>query len=482
MSPYAMLAVAGRAVEVDAGMIRSFRRHRLVAASMLLALATLSALSAVPSNASTPKPVRPATVEATPAHTSSIVVRARSGGDLPRVEAAVRDAGYSVAERIPSMKALAVGLPPGVGAVEAVTRLTGAPGVLYAEPAYPVRAADVPADALFERQQPYLSAVRAPEAWEVETGNPGIVVAVLDTGVDITHPDLAGRIWSNPNDAVANGIDDDTNGCIDDAHGCAVVLTSDGECAIAIDGNIADDAGHGTFVAGIIAANADGHGIVGVARGATIMPVKVLDCQGRGTSVELAQGIVYAAENGARVINISLGGNVDSFFVQEALRIAHDDYGVVIVAASGNSGEAGVTYPARYPNVIAVGAASAGDPGKRATFSAYGPEVDVVAVGEGVIGTMAAAFCDEFLRCLNEDGYAEADGTSFSAPQVSGLVALILSRRPLTTPDGMLLILKATADKVPPGGQPDWAGAGRINMLNALVPQFRLGAPGVTRN
>lgn len=476
-----MLALAGRVVEVDAGMTRSFRRTSRAAAAML-ALAALSALSAVPDQHPTTRGSAPTSV-ASPAPASlSIVVRARSSFDLPRVEAAVVDAGYSVNGRMPALKALAVGLPAGVSVVEAVTRFTGAPGVLYAEPAYPVRSADIPADALYERQQPYLSAVQAPEAWDVETGNPGVIVAVLDTGVDITHPDLAGRIWSNPNDAVANGIDDDGNGCIDDVHGCAYVLTSGGECATALDGNIADDAGHGTFVAGIIAANADGRGIVGVARGATIMPVKVLDCQGRGTTLELAQGLLYAAENGARVINISLGGNIDSFFVQEALRIAHDDYGVVIVAASGNSGEAGVTYPARYPNVIAVGAASADDPGKRASFSAYGPEVDVVAVGEGVVGTVPPAFCDAFLPCIDDDGYAAGNGTSFSAPQVSGLAALILSRRPVTTPQGMLLILKATADKVPPGGPQDWAGAGRINMLNALVPQFRLGAPGVTRN
>ncbi len=449
---------------------------------MLLTLASLSALSVVPGDiparASAGRPAA-----ATQPDALSIVVRARSTSDLSRVEAQVIAAGYTVSARIPSMKALAVGLPPGAGVIEAVTRFTGAPGVLYAEPAYPVHASDVPADALYERQQTYLSAVHAPEAWDVETGDPGVIVAVLDTGVDITHPDLSGRIWSNPNDAVVNGIDDDGNYCTDDAHGCAVVaIAPGGACASAIDGNIADDAGHGTFVAGIIAANADGRGIVGVARGVTIMPVKVLDCQGRGTTIELAQGILYAAENGARVINISLGGNVNSVFMQEALRIAHDDYAVVIVAASGNSGQAGVTYPARYENVIAVGAAAAGDPGKRASFSAYGPEIDVVAIGEGVIGTMSAAFCDEFLRCLDEDGYAEGDGTSFSAPQVSGLAALILSRRPATTPDGMLQILKATADAVPPGEQPDWAGAGRINMLNALVPQFRLGAPGVTRS
>lgn len=454
-----------------------------LATSLLLALAAVGALSAAPADPAAREPVDHATTSVRGTDALAIVVRARSAADLPRVESHAIALGYTVTSRIPSMKALAISPPDRVGVTEAITRFTGAPGVMYAEPAYPVRASDVPSDALYERQQRYLTALRAPEAWDIETGNPGVIVAVLDTGVDIAHPDLAGRVWSNPNDALVDGIDDDGNGCFDDTHGCAVVSrTAGGACAAAIDGNIADDAGHGTFVAGIIAANADGRGIVGVARGVTIMPVKVLDCEGRGTTIELAQGILYAAENGARVINISLSGNVGSVFMQEALRIAHDDYGAVIVAASGNSGQAGVTYPARYDNVIAVGAASSGNPDERASFSAYGPEIDVVAIGEGVIGTMAATFCDEFLRCLDEDGYAEADGTSFSAAQVSGLAALIISRRPATTPDGVLQILKATADPVPPGSHPDWAGAGRVNMLNALVPRFRLGAPGVTRN
>jgi len=190
----------------------------------------------------------------------------------------------------------------------------------------------------------------------------------------------------------------------------------------------------------------------------------------------------YAAKAGARVVNISLGGPADSAILREAVRIAHDDYGVLVVAASGNTGAVGVAYPARYPNVLAVGAASGANPDKRATFSATGPEIDVVAIGQGIVGTVPKSSCAVFLPCLPGGPYAVGDGTSFAAPQVTGLVALMLSHTPTLKADSLLGIVKATADAVPTGDRPDWAGAGRIDMLQALERQFRLGAPGVTRN
>jgi len=305
---------------------------------------------------------------------------------------------------------------------------------------------------------------------------------VLDTGIDLSHPDLQGRIWTNPAGGANATPDFDGSGCVNDLHGCAFVSDPSPGCAAASGGNVEDDLGHGTFVSGIIAANANRAGMVGVARGVTILPVKVLDCQGGGDSLAVAQGILYAAKAGARIVNISLGGPADSAILREAVRIAHDQYDVLVVAASGNTGADGVAYPARYPKVLAVGAASGTNPDLRATFSTTGPEIDVVAIGQGIIGTVPKSSCGSFLPCLAAGPYAVGDGTSFAAPQVTGLVALMLSHAPALTADALLSIVKVTADPVPPGDRPDWAGAGRIDMLQALSRQFRLGTPGVARN
>jgi subtilisin family serine protease len=214
----------------------------------------------------------------------------------------------------------------------------------------------------------------------------------------------------------------------------------------------------------------------------SILPVKVLDCAGSGDSLSLAQGILYAAKSGARVINVSLGGQNDSIFVSEAVRVARAQYGALVVAASGNTGGVGVAYPARYAETLAVGAATGERADTRASFSTSGPEVDVVAVGQRVVGTVPPGLCNVFLPCIGNEPYGMGDGTSFSAPQVAGLVALILSRRPSMTPDALIALVKQTAHGLPAGDRPDWAGAGRIDMLGAIRPQFQLGAPGVSRN
>lgn len=415
---------------------------------------------------------------------ATIVVRARRREDLDRVATFALSTGYTVSGRIEPLTALRVEAPAGVGAVEGAGHFISRPGVLYAEPDYAVRRADVPTDPLYAMQAPYLQAVHAPEAWDVEKGAANVIVAVLDTGIDVTHPDLQGRIWSNPREVANNSSDDDRNGCVDDAHGCAFISDPSPGCSAAVNGNITDDLGHGTFVSGIIAADGgNGQGMVGVARNVTIMPVKVLDCTGTGDALSLAEGMIYAAQNGARIMNISLGGPSNSAILLEAVRIVHDQYGALVVAAAGNSGESGVEYPARYPQVLAVGAASRTAPDRRAPFSTSGPEVDVVAVGESIVGTVPRASCGHLLPCLPGNLYAVGDGTSFAAPQVAGLVALMLSHRPALRPDAMLNAVKSTADPVPPGDRPDWAGSGRINMLKSLTPpQFRIGIPGATRS
>ena len=402
-------------------------------------------------------------------------------GDLDAIAAAVARLGYTVDHRAADPPALNVTPPAGVSIENGVEALAATPGVAYAEPSYPVRLTDVPTAPLYAQQSSYLEAEHAPEAWDIERGEARVVVAILDTGVDITHPDLQGRIWTNTDEIVGNGVDDDGNGCIDDVHGCAFAIDPASGCASPSNGDIHDDLGHGTFVSGIVAANGN-TGMVGVARGVTIMPVKVLDCTGSGSSFALAQGILYAVQNGASLLNLSLGGPVDSEYVREAIRIARDQYGVLLVAATGNTGGA-VTYPARYPEVLAVGAESASNPGTHAPFSGAGPEVDVVAIGQGIVGTVPKGDCSSLLRCLpDDDMHALGDGTSFAAPQVTGLVALMLSRNRFLTPDQIINIVKATAQPLPDDDPPGWSGAGRIDMLRALTPQYRLGVPGTTSN
>ncbi len=411
---------------------------------------------------------------------TTLVVRAQRVEDLDAVQALAAALGYAALDREDRPPALYVAIPGGVSLARAVTDFAAKPGVLYAEPAYPLRATDAPADPLYARDQTgYMEMMHAPEAWDLSTGA-GVIVAVLDTGLDVAHPDLAERVWTNAREVPANGVDDDADGCIDDVHGCAFLHTPGEECATATGGDVADDLGHGTFVAGIIAASGNGQGMVGVARDATVLPVKILDCTGNGNTFSLAQGILYAAEHGARVLNVSLGGPVDSVYVRETIRVARDQYGALLVAASGNSGGE-VAYPARYDSALAVGAATAaGD--QRASFSNSGPEVDVVAIGEGIIGAVPDSACDGFFLCLESTGYAVGNGTSFSAPIVSGLAALMLSRNPFLPPDALAGLIKSTADPMPASDRPDWAGAGRINMLRALQLPFRLGAPGSSRS
>lgn len=443
-------------------------------AAMLVFAVAIAASLTLPGRggASTQSPVARSAAPAT-----AIVVRAASLDALPSLEARAAALGYSSRRGDPALPALALRGPSGVSAARAMADFIAWPGVLYAEPAFTMAITDTPTDALFPRQT-YLDKVSAQEAWDIETGSASVVVAVLDTGIDVTHPDLAGRIWTNTDEVPGNGIDDDGSGCVDDVRGCAFVSFDSG-CEAAREGDIEDDSGHGTFVAGIIGANADGRGIVGVARGVTLMPVKVLDCNGSGISIDVTQGILYAARNGARVINVSLGTDGASAYLQEAVRLAHVEFGALVVAASGNTGGEGVIYPARYDSVLAVGAAAANGT-SRAEFSTAGPEVDVVAIGQDVVGTVPPEHCERFPRCVSEE-YAIASGTSFSAPQVSGLAALILSHRPFMTADAVAARIKATADPIPQSGV-NWAGAGRINMAKALAPGFRLGVPGTTRD
>jgi len=254
-----------------------------------------------------------------------------------------------------------------------------------------------------------LNSINAPEAWAKGYRGDGVVVAVIDTGVDLNHPDLVNQIWVNAGEIAGNGADDDHNGYVDDVQGWDFSSS---------DNNPDDQNGHGTHVAGSIAAEANGFGATGVAPDATIMPVRVLDSNGSGTMSGVAAGIRYAARMGADIVNLSLGGGYSSV-LQSALQYAQQ-LGVLVVAAAGNESASTPGYPARFSssltNVLSVGAYSSS--GTIASFSndvGTSGAVQVDAPGVSVYSTYI-------------DGrYTTMSGTSMATPQVAGMAALALS-------------------------------------------------------
>jgi subtilisin family serine protease len=310
--------------------------------------------------------------------------------------------------------------------------------------------ADLPADPLFDRQWALAAdaPLRAPEAWQQSTGQ-GALVAVLDTGVNMAHPDLSGALWTNPGEIPGNGIDDDHDGFVDDVHGADVVNH---------DGDPADDEGHGTHVAGIIAARAnDGEGGSGLAPDATLMIVKVLDGARAGTAADLAAGIEYALAHGARIMNTSVNGDAVSPELRAALADA-TAAGAIVVASAGNDGrdiDAQPSYPASYPDAGLLTVASEGRGGLLSTFSNRGAaDVDVAAPGEDILSTSA------------DGGYELRSGTSMAAPFATATLALMQAARPdLGGPALEAALLGAARRSGPLAGL---LGAGELDAAGAV--------------
>jgi subtilisin family serine protease len=254
-------------------------------------------------------------------------------------------------------------------------------------------------------------AMGAATAWRQTTGG-DITVAVVDSGVDLSHPDLAANLWTNPGEIPGNGIDDDGNGYVDDVHGYDFV---DG------DGTPQDANGHGTHVAGIIAARGgNGIGGSGVAWRARLMAVRVLDADARGTTSSVAQGVRYAVAGGARIINLSLAGPASTKDLEDAVAFAQQR-GVLVVAAAGNDGRdlaAGATYPAGYSYDNVLGVAATDETGALSAISDYGPGVDLSAPGVDILSTALGG------------GYEWRTGTSMAAPHVAGALVLLAAARP----------------------------------------------------
>ncbi len=248
-------------------------------------------------------------------------------------------------------------------------------------------------------------------AWRQTTGA-DVTVAIIDSGVDLGHPDLAPNLWTNTGEIGGNGADDDGNGYVDDVHGYDFVDS---------DGTPQDANGHGTHVAGIVGARGgNGIGGAGVAWQARLMALRVLDDQARGTTAAVAAGIRYAVDNGARIVNLSLAGPTSTADLQDAVRYARA-HAVLIVAAAGNDGadlSTSPTYPAAYGEDNVLGIAATTRDGGLSSVSDYGPGADIAAPGEQILSTSAGG------------GYEWRTGTSMAAPEVAGALVLLAAARP----------------------------------------------------
>ncbi|MEW5807187.1 MAG: S8 family serine peptidase [Acidobacteriota bacterium] len=289
--------------------------------------------------------------------------------------------------------------------------------------------------------------IDAPEAWDTETGNPMIVPAIVDSGTDIDHTDLVDNLWKNEDEIPGNGKDDDANGYVDDYDG----WDFEGN-----DGDPRSTNSHGTQVAGIVAARTNnGTGVAGVAGGfysdgASMMPLKVGTSAPNGSVLDDA--IIYAADNGAHIITMSLSvGQTQA--IDDALDYAYNQKGVFIDCASGNNGSS-VSYPARNPNVMAVAATDRYD--NRAYYSNPGPEIEVAAPGSDILSTTIG------------NNYGSGSGTSFAAPHVAGTAGLLFSYNNSLTNVDVRQILKDSADDIDAPGFDNNTGYGRINAWKAL--------------
>jgi hypothetical protein len=332
--------------------------------------------------------------------------------------------------------------------------------VEVAQPNFIYKISLTPNDPRFSEQYAP-SMVHLPEAWNVCTGNKSTIIAVIDTGVQITHPDLVNQIWTNTAEIPGNGIDNDNNGFIDDIHGWNFYND---------DANPSDGNGHGTHVAGIVSAQANnGAGVAGTGFNCTIMPLRAGSANGEFWSDTLASAIDYARENGAKVINMSLGGEMGGdllFATAVANAIAAD---IVVVAAAGNNSEdidVNQIAPACLPNVIAVSAAR--ESGVFDTrYSNFGASISLCAPGTHILSTVPT------------NDYELLSGTSMASPCVAGIAGLIRSAYPSATRSQVYSILTKSATDLGDVGRDTFYGYGMANAYKALL-FFNSSGPSIT--
>lgn len=332
----------------------------------------------------------------------------------------------------------ALSVPPGQEA-DWAARLQAHPDIDRAEPDFLFHTTLVPNDAYYQPYQWNLRHINGEAAWDRTVGRADVIIAVVDTGLDLGHPDLTGKLVPGYNSLSG--------------------------------GDPQDDDGHGTHVASIAGARThNGEGIAGVAWGSRIMPVKALNADGSGPGSAIARGIRWAVDQGAHIINLSLGGVNGSFLVEEAIAYAYQR-GVLVVAASGNAylSNNPTIYPAAYNHVLTVAATT--DQDGHASYSSSGSHVDVAAPGgDPLVGGAANArswIAGAYWRGSGLS-YAQLSGTSQAAPQVAGLAALLLSINPTLSPDQLRHIITSRAVDVQAPGWDPFSGYGRIDLAASV--------------
>ncbi|MFO8074436.1 MAG: S8 family peptidase [Polyangia bacterium] len=343
-----------------------------------------------------------------------ILVKFKSGYQGPGAEA-IDEIGARLLEKLSRIDVSRIELPGGISVEQGLARLEKLPFVEYAEPNLIFEPVWAPSDPRWDEQWG-IRKIRTPAGWGVETGSSEAVIAIVDTGVDLDHPDLVDRLVAG-----RDFVDGDAR---------------------------ADDVGgHGTHCAGIAAASANnGEGIAGVCPNCSVMPVRVLRPEG-GSASNVAKGIIWAADHGADVISLSLGGLFPSSTQLDAMRHAWDE-GAILIAAAGNSGVDSPHYPAYHELCLAVAATDRND--QRAGFSNHGSWVDVAAPGSLIVSTVPGG------------GYEHKNGTSMATPYVAGLAGLLFSR-PGATNESVRRDIENSS--VPVGG---WVAHGRIDVGSAL--------------
>ena len=391
--------------------------------------------------------------------TDSVIVKLRPGTNSRTVDALQDKLNVSEVERTQNL-GLQLWTIEEISTEEAIATYSEDPAVEYIEPNYRVSTNIIPSDPSFDELWGLNNTgqtggvedadIDAPEAWDVQTGS-NVVIGVIDTGIDYTHPDLNDNVWVNTGEIPDNGVDDDGNGYIDDYHGYDFVND---------DGDPFDDNGHGTHVSGTIAAEANnGEGVTGVNWNAEIMGLKFLDEFGSGFTFDAIQALDYAVEMDANLTNNSWGGGGFSQALEDAIAAAGEQ-GQLFIAAAGNSSldtDIFPEYPGSYEldNIISVAATTDSD--LLAGFSNYGADsVDLGAPGQNILSTTPG------------NSYSYFDGTSMASPHVAGVAALLLSEFPGLSPQEVKDRILATVDPIA-ALEGITVSEGRLNAFNALL-------------
>ncbi len=333
-------------------------------------------------------------------------------------------------------------------------------------------------DPRYFEQQTIFSQINAPAAWETTVGSRAVIVAVIDTGFDTAHEDLQANTWTNPREIAGNGIDDDRNGYIDDVHGWNFVENNNNtQTPVDISNGTIDAANHGSLVAGLIGAvGENGLDGTGLNWQVSLMPLRAISNSGSGTTGGVINAINYAIDNGAQILNMSFVGDIDDGALKQSFFRAYE-HGIVVVAAAGNNRVSGKgnldTYP-EYPACFdrgdttnwILGVTSVNTGNELSRFANFGSCVDLVAPGENIFSTERYAPESGFTKTFG----GSFNGTSFSAPLVSGAAALIKSIRPDWTAPQIINNLLSTADAVDVDnpGLVGKLGYGRLNIGRAI--------------